>query len=254
MIFNVAMNMSQTVTVNARNTVLNLWVNMTPLVNAVDGMVQQFIMMLTLAAAAKWLKHYNWRGLLVFGTVFFVAVMFLFWLVVFDVVRNPWLVIFIDGDQQFAQNIGYLVVMWAVVEMAPEGIEGTALALTTTVANAGQSLGGYVVMAYNAIFDLNRQDIVDDTLHTRYQYMFNSLLVMATQCLYMLILAWMPSQKEDARQKFEERQRSRGWAAAALACVILSSTWGIGSTIAALFCSCSQILGGDGCTDGCSSG
>merc|ERR1719198_1857457 len=116
-------------------------------------------MMLTLAAAAKWLKRYSWRGLLVFGTAFFVAVMFLFWLVVFDVVRNPWLVIFIDGDQQFAQNIGYLVVMWAVVEMAPPGIEGTSLALTTTVANAGQSLGNYITIALNSMFALSRDDL-----------------------------------------------------------------------------------------------
>lgn len=253
MIFNVVMNMSQSVTVNARNTVLTLWVNMTPVVYALDGMLQQFIMMLTLAAAAKWLKNYNWRGLLIFGTIFFVAVMFLFWLVVFDVVRNPWLVIFIDGDQQFAQNIGYLVVMWAVVEMAPEGIEGTALALTTTVANAGQSLGGYVVMAYNAMFALSRQDIIEDSMHTRYQYMLNASLVMVTQCLYILLIAWMPSQKEDARQKFEQRHHSKPWAIVALACVIVSLTWGIGSTIAALFCPCLQVLGGSGCPNGCTS-
>merc|ERR1712232_1369731 len=245
------MNMSQTVTVNARNTVLNLWVNMTPLVNAVDGMVQQFIMMLTLAAAAKWLKHYNWRGLLVFGTVFFVAVMFLFWLVVFDVVRNPWLVIFIDGDQQFAQNIGYLVVMWAVVEMAPPGIEGTTLALATTVGNAGQSLGGYVIMAYNAIFNLSREDIIMDSLHTRYQYMYNAILCMVTQCLFMLFLVWMPSQKLDARTKYLQGERSSKWGIFAFAFVVLALTWGIGSSLAALACSCSPVLGGDGCADGC---
>lgn len=254
MLFNVVMNMSQQVTVNARNTVLNVWVNMSPLVNAMDGMLQQFIMMLTLAAAAKWLKKYSWRGLLVFGSIFFIAVMFLFWLVVFDVARNPWLVVFIDGDQQFAQNIGYLVVMWAVVEMAPAGIEGTALALTTTVANAGQSLGGYVIIAYNGIFSLSRQDLERDSTYTRYQYMYNSLLVMATQCLYMLFLAWMPSQKEDARQKFGSSRHSKAWAVAALFCVFISLTWGLATTIAALFCPCSQILGGSGCANGCTSG
>merc|ERR1712048_772226 len=99
MIFNVIMNMSQSVTVNCRNTVLAIWVQMTPLVNAFDQVLQQFIMMLTLAAAAKWFKNYNWRFLLVFGTLFYISIMFLFWLVVFDVVRNPWLVVFIDGDQ-----------------------------------------------------------------------------------------------------------------------------------------------------------
>lgn len=253
MLFNVVMNASQAVTVNARNSALTLWVNMTPLQMGFDNILQQFVMMLTLAAAAKWLKHYNWRGLLIFGTVFFLAMMFLFWLVVFDVVRNPWLVIFIDGDQTFAQNIGYLVVMWAVVEMAPEGIEGTALALTTTVANAGQSLGGYVVMGYNALFTLSRKDIAGDSEATQYQYMYNSLLVMGTQLLYILLIAWMPSQKEQARQKFEEHRQSKCWAVAAFLCVVMSLTWGIGSTFGALLCPCNAILGGEGCVEGCSS-
>merc|ERR1719160_1592310 len=145
-------------------------------------------MMATLAAAARWLKHWPWRALLLYGTAFYIAMMFLFWLVVFDVVRNQWLVIFIDCDQTFAQNIGYLVVMWACVEMAPAGIEGTTLALATSVGNAGQSLGSYVVMAYNACFALSRQDLAADSEYTRRQYMYNSLLVMATQCLYLLLL------------------------------------------------------------------
>ena len=46
-------------------------------------------------------------------------------------------------------EVGYLVVMWACVEMAPTGLEGTTLALATTVGNAGQSLGTYVTMFYN---------------------------------------------------------------------------------------------------------
>lgn len=254
MIFNVIMNMSQLVTVNARNTVLAIWVKMTPLVNSLDSVLQQFIMMLTLAAAAKWFKSYNWRSLLVFGTLFYIAIMFLFWLVVFDVVRNPWLVIFIDGDQTFAQNIGYLVVMWAVVEMAPPGIEGTTLALTTTVGNAGQSLGSYVVMAFNAMFALNREDIVGDSMYTRYQYMFNALACMAMQCVFILFIAWMPTQNLDARQKYLGGGKSNAWGVVAFAFVVVALTWGIGSTLAALACPCSRILGGDGCPDGCASG
>ena len=63
-------------------------------------------MMATLAAAARWLKNYSWHALLAGGTAFYCALMFLFWLVVLDVVRNQWLVIFIDADQTFAQNVG----------------------------------------------------------------------------------------------------------------------------------------------------
>ena len=42
--------------------------------------------------------------------------------------------------RRFAQNIGYLVVMWACVEMAPPDLEGTTLALATTIGNAGQRI------------------------------------------------------------------------------------------------------------------
>ena len=46
------------------------------------------------------------------------------------------------GSHEMAPpEVGYLVVMWACVEMAPTGLEGTTLALATTVGNAGQSLG-----------------------------------------------------------------------------------------------------------------
>jgi len=253
MLFNVIMNASQVCVVNARNTVLALWVKMTPLVNAFDGVLQQFIMMLTLAAAAKWFKSYSWRNLLIFGTAFYCSIMFLFWLVVFDITRNPWLVIFIDGDQTFAQNIGYLVVMWAVVEMAPPGIEGTTLALTTTVGNAGQSLGGYIVMGYNAIFSLSREDIIGDSSYTRHQYMFNAITVMVTQCFFLCFISWMPPQKEEARVKYVNATKSSAWGIVAFTFVVIAMTWGIGSTLAALACPCNPILGGDGCPDGCSS-
>merc|ERR1719158_2717921 len=167
------MNIAQTVTVNARNSVLSSWVKMSPLAYSLDQVLQYIVMMATLAAAARWLKHWPWRILLVFGTAFYISMMFLFWLVVFDVVRNQWLVIFIDADQTFAQNIGYLVVMWACVEMAPVGIEGTTLALATTVANAGQGLGSYLIMGYNAIFALSRAEIDGDSEATRMQYLYN---------------------------------------------------------------------------------
>merc|ERR1712070_917110 len=101
---------------------------------------------------------------------------------------------------------------------------------------------------------MGREDIVVDSMHTRYQYMYNSLLVMATQCLYILLICWMPSQKDHARQKFEELRTSSCWARLALGCVVIAFTWGTATTMAALVCSCNPILGGDGCVDGCSSG
>merc|ERR1719238_1499192 len=122
-----------------------------------DNLLQQLITMGTLAFATGFLKNYNWRMLLIAGTAFYVSFMFLFWLVVFDVVRNQWLVIFIDGNQTFAQNISYLVVMWAVVEMAPKGLEGTTLALATTVGNAGQAMGNFFVIFFNGLFQLDQK-------------------------------------------------------------------------------------------------
>merc|ERR1719160_1588542 len=186
-------------------------------------------MMATLAAAARWLKHWPWRALLLYGTAFYIAMMFLFWLVVFDVVRNQWLVIFIDADQTFAQNIGYLVVMWACVEMAPTGLEGTTLALATTVGNAGQSLGTYVTMFYNGFFDLSREAIASDTAYVRRQYIYNALAVIATQCAYLLALRLMPDQKRDAREKFTQYLRSMPTAIASAVMITFAVVWGMGT-------------------------
>lgn len=254
MVFTMILNLSQAVVVNARNTVLATWVEMTPLVNALDRVLQGFIMMLTMAAAAKWLKHYNWRSLLVLGTTFYVSTSFLFFLVVFGVIREPWFVIFIDSDKTLGQNVSYLVVFWAIVEIVPQGVEGTTQAFTTTVCLAGGALGGYFVMGYNALFALSRQDIAGDSLHTRYQYMYNSLLCMVTQCAFVLFLEWMPSQREDARLKFLKAGSSNVWRAATLSALVLALAWGIGSSLAALACPCARLLGGDGCADGCMHG
>jgi hypothetical protein len=251
MIFCVLMNASQTATVSARNSVLSTWVDMSTLVYSLDQVLQYVIMMFTLAAAAKWFKAFSWRGLLIGGSLFYVGIMFLFWLVVLDIVRNQWLVIFIDADQTFAQNIGYLVVMWACVEMAPPGIEGTTLALATTVGNAGQSLGTYLTMAFNAVFAISREDIALDNDAVRRKYLYNSLAVMAVQCLYFSCLGLLPNQKEDAKRKFDLHNRSRCLAIVAVSLISVAIFWGVGTTLAALWCSCSPLLGGGGCDGSC---
>jgi len=254
MLFNVFMNVCQQVTVAARTSVLDTWVHMSPLTYSLDQLQQNVVMMLTLFVATKYCKNLNWRVLLVAGTFFYVIVMFLFWLVVFDVVRDPWLVIFIDADQTFAQNIGYLVVMWACVEMAPDGLEGTTLALATTVSNAGQALGNYVAMGFNACFALTRADISADSEYTRKQYMYNSLAVMGVQCLYMILLTWVPNAKVSAKAQFLQGRQSVPLAVLAVVFVVFALLWGSSTTIAALFCPCSRILGGSGCgANGCSS-
>merc|ERR1711988_1455954 len=153
---------------------------------SVDNNIGQLIQIVTLFAAAKYLKRFNWQMLLIAGTAFWCVWQIVFWLVVFDVIRNPWFVVLIDMDQTFAQNIGYLVVMWAVVEMAPKNMEGTTLALATTVGNAGQSLGGYILVAFNAMFSLSQKQIEQDAVSTRWQYCYNSMAVILVQWAYLL--------------------------------------------------------------------
>jgi len=264
MIFNVLMNASQCVIVNARNSVLARWVGMSPLTQATDSIIGYILQAITLYCAGRWFKSYNWRGLLVFGTFYFVVFLFAFWLVIFDVgpFRNQWFVVVIDADQTFAQSVGYLVAMWACVEMAPPGIEGTTLALTTTIGNAGQSLGSYVTIAFNSMFDLSQAALltnIDGTpctpspgehcagsMHTRYEYMYNAIAVMICQCLFMLFFAWMPTSMTDSAERYAKHETSSNFRVWAVILVIFAVTWGSGTTIAAMICPDNSILGGDG--------
>merc|ERR1711879_930197 len=101
-------------------------------------------------------------------------------------------------------------------------------------------------------FALSRTDIIQDSMYTRYQYMWNAVVVMITQCVFLVFIMWMPSQKEDARTKYVNSSHSTAWGVVAFVFVVFALTWGIGSTLAALACPCNPILGGDGCTEGCS--
>merc|ERR1711957_284742 len=188
-------------------------------------------------------------GLLIGGTAFWTIWQITFWLVAFDVDRHPWFVVLIDMDQTFAQSIGYLVIMWAVVEMAPEGIEGTTLALATTVGNAGQGMGGYIVVAFNAMFALDQQQLEGDSDATRRQYWYNSIAVVVMQWLYLLLLCWMPSGFSQSKERFQKEAatKSKVWGGVALFFVGFAVVWGTLSTLMTFMCPCNVIFGGPGC-------
>merc|ERR1712070_544750 len=246
MMFNVLMNTCTSALVNARNNVLDLWVDMDPLVNAADQDFSQIIQIFTLFAASKWLKRYNWRLLLIGGTTFWTVWQLMFWLVVFDVDRHSWFVVLVDVDQTFAQSIGYLVVMWAVVEMAPKGLEGTTLALATTVGNAGQAMGNFFVIFFNGLFQLDQKALEKDAPSTRSQYFYNSLAVIAVQCIYFLFLCWMPTNFQHAKESFQRQSQKRSLCMAVVATVAVcfSVIWGTLSVIMAFACPCNSIFGG----------
>lgn len=264
MIFNVFMNASQCIIVNARNSVLARWVGMAPLTQGADSIIGYILQAITLYCAGRWWKNYNWRGLLIFGTLYFVFFLFAFWLVIFDVgpFRNQWFVVLIDADQTFAQSVGYLVAMWACVEMAPAGIEGTTLALTTTIGNAGQSIGSYVTIAFNAIFALSQADLLTNldgspctpkpgehcagSQDTRMQYMYNAIAVMICQFAFMLFFAWMPTSMTNSSERYLKKETSSNMRVWAVILVIFAVTWGSGTTIAAMICPDNSIVGGDG--------
>merc|ERR1712046_172958 len=129
--------------------------------------------------------------------------------------------------------------------MAPKGIEGTTLALTTTVGNAGQTLANFITMGLGGMFALTRDDLQADSMHTRFQYMYNSLAVMAIQCFFMLFFCWMPKSMADAKAKYMAAPASNSWRWFATLLVVFSVVWGSGTTVFALFCPDNSIIGGD---------
>jgi len=177
--------------------------------------------------------------------------MMLFWLVVFDVVRNQWFVMFIDFDQMFAKDLGHLVAVWCTAEMAPAGLEGITFAFMATIGNAGSCLGSYVTMGLNGFFELSRDALVEDTPDVRWQYLFNALAVMAANLFYLQFMSFMPPRRQEACARFARRDLSVAWAIMAVMLAVAAVLWNAGTSIGAVVCPCSHIVGGTGCPDGC---
>jgi len=176
--------------------------------------------------AGRWLNKYNWRYLAVFGTVYYCTTICMFWLVVFgkedSFFRSSPFVMIIDGDQNLAQGIGYLVVMWACVEMAPPGLEGTTLALTTTIGNAGQGMGGFITTFLNSFFPVTQEEMTCSVhhvaAHAQQTYFHSALVVMVLQCAFLVMLGWLPTSMADSKQRFEAASNS---SCVRIVCVVL---------------------------------
>eukprot|EP00928_Gymnodinium_smaydae_P073936 TRINITY_DN57032_c0_g1_i1.p1 TRINITY_DN57032_c0_g1~~TRINITY_DN57032_c0_g1_i1.p1 ORF type:complete len:534 (+),score=70.21 TRINITY_DN57032_c0_g1_i1:39-1640(+) len=250
LLFAVIMNAAGGVQVAARNSCLASWVKMSPFFYSSDAVVQQLVLAATMYASGRYLKKFSWHRLYVYGELVYLFLMMLFWLVVFDVFRCPLFVMFIDADKTAAAYSAFMVLSWAAVEMAPKGLEGTTVALALNVGNAGWCFGGYLTRVYNGFFELSRDQIRMDDTHVHWQYIQNAMLVIVTQMAFFPFLCWVPTQKDDARRRFQLHQTSvlKGIAATVLAAFAV--LWAVGSTVGGLFCSCAQIFGGTGCADG----
>merc|ERR1711874_771613 len=119
-----------------------------------------------------------------------------------------------------------------------------------SVGNAGQSLGNYIIMAFNAMFALNQKDLEKNQPKTWCQYWYNSMAVIVVQCLYFLLLCWMPRSFDHAKATFQSAAKSTGWASLALVLIVFCTVWGTLSAVMAFACPCNQIFGGDGCSPG----
>lgn len=238
--------------VAARTSVLHSWVSMSPLAYSLDQGLQNLVALLTIFGCARWFRLSSWRGLMVATAMYSVAFMMLFWLVVYDVVRNQWFVLFVDIDFVFAQNVAFLVVVWYAAETSPPGMEGVSFSLASTMGNSGAVLGNYVTMGLSGCFQLDAAALNRDDATVRDQYMYNSLAVMALKVAFLAFLAWLPAQRRQAKEDFTARKSSTVWAAVAVLLACFGVLWGAVCNVAGLSCSCARILGGEGCSHGCS--
>merc|ERR1711976_440325 len=110
--------------------------------------------------------------------------------------------------------------------MAPKGLEGTAIAMTTTIANSGQTVAGYVNTVLTGIFGLNANPL-PDIPDNRLAYVGNSSCVILGQWMFVAVLfIWLPRDRTHAAALIAHGVQNAPWAKATLAVVSFAVFWG----------------------------
>mmetsp|Transcript_20789 Transcript_20789/g.38685 ORF Transcript_20789/g.38685 Transcript_20789/m.38685 type:complete len:738 (+) Transcript_20789:137-2350(+) len=261
MVFNVMFNCFTSVSTIGSNALANYWVNASALEFNFSLIIQYIAITLTVYINGKYFVTYSWRCLQSFGLITSSIMGLLSLIVIYDINRSPGFWIFTQVDATILSMIGWLTSIWATNEMAPRGLEGTALAISTSSGNAAQGLATFFRNNIGAYFPNLSTSGADQALaytgtapdqeaQTRDEYTYNLLVVMAVN-LFALVFMWLlPHQKAQARRRYETWGSSTPYGFLGLVIICVAMFYGTSTSIYTMFCPCDDFVGGPGCKPG----
>jgi hypothetical protein len=229
------------------------WVQASGLQSALASVFVYIAVTLTVWVNGKYFSNYSWRCLQSFGLVTSTIMGLLTLLIVFNITRDPWFWIFTQVDSTVLSMIGWLTAVWATNEMAPLGLEGTALAIATTSSNASGALSTYFRNLIGGQFKLRGKARYTDPEvqeETQRDWAINLLVTMAINLFALSFLWLLPNQKEQARRRYQTWGSSVIFGFIGVGIISFAMFYGSVTNIATLLCSCSKSWGGDGCIEG----
>jgi len=226
-----------------------VWLDLTTFQNQIVWLMENIVFIGGLGLIKRYFINTSWRKLNLFGMGIVSTMNLLYLLIVYDVCRNVWFYVIFSTTESFMFTANFLVNVFCIIEVAPEGLEAVTYALITSATAATYPLATAVSLALFSFFPtLNEQDsLSEDTPEVR-----NS---MATLIVIILILNWtgvlampmLPRQREETRELVKKNEKSKLWAAVALIAGLLAIVYSTIITIYSAEGGCAKIFGGPGC-------
>mmetsp|Transcript_5281 Transcript_5281/g.9354 ORF Transcript_5281/g.9354 Transcript_5281/m.9354 type:complete len:561 (-) Transcript_5281:20-1702(-) len=231
-----------------QNNVPNDWISMQPCIKALNNVWTYVLMIVTLWFSGRYLRGISWRWLQSISVFLVVLCGALYLPMAYGHLRTPLYYIFINTDTTIVQNIGYMITMWSVNELALDGLEGTSLALATTMTNVAMTLAQtYVTNMLGKPFPDLQQLAGPNVTH---QYVMNYVVVSVVNLSALLFLWLLPNQKEDARARKENWGNSKKFGIFMITFCFLLIAFNLLVVMGGMLCPGSPVFGGQG-TDGC---
>eukprot|EP00568_Trieres_chinensis_P014751 CAMPEP_0183324132 /NCGR_PEP_ID=MMETSP0160_2-20130417/76228_1 /TAXON_ID=2839 ORGANISM="Odontella Sinensis, Strain Grunow 1884" /NCGR_SAMPLE_ID=MMETSP0160_2 /ASSEMBLY_ACC=CAM_ASM_000250 /LENGTH=457 /DNA_ID=CAMNT_0025491653 /DNA_START=104 /DNA_END=1480 /DNA_ORIENTATION=- len=241
--------------INAAKTPANyVWLNLHTFQYQVMIIIEKLLFFIGLNVIRRWALHISWRKMIFSGSMLVTSFNLLYFIVVFDIWRNPWFYIFTDVSASFMYTLNFLAGVFCMVEVAEPGFEAITYSLITTASNTVSPLSSVISYQLLAFFPLlnTQESIATDTPEVRKQFATLQLLTILINLTSLIALPMLPRQKKETRELVAQGEVSAFWGRfallSALTFLAYSSVVTFLTVAAHDVYGCFKILGGGGCS------
>jgi len=203
----------------------------------------------------KYALHVSWRKMVMAGSLLVTIFNMLYFLIIFDVLRNTWFYMSSDVSSSFMLVLNQFVGLVCMVEIAEPGFEAITYAMMTAANNAVVPLSAVISNQLLALFPLlsEQESIGTDTPQVRKEFALLQSLVIFINLSSLVALPLLPRQKKEARELVKGGERSRAWGKFLVYSLISFLCYSSLATLVTVKYhydyGCLKVLGGKGCSD-----
>ncbi|OQR89569.1 transmembrane protein [Achlya hypogyna] len=225
------------------------WAGVTPLNEALSGVLSSLIMIVVMSVVGKWGLHWNWRWVIALGSIAIIAIdSVVVFFTIWHVFRNQWFYNGVALAEYVPSGIRFIVATYCAVEIADVGNEGATYGLVTTVSNLAGPFSQVIFKVIDSFFDVSQKDIGRDDTAVRWEVSYCFFISYACKMFALVWLFMLPPQKE----AMQELKRKGGKSALAGWILIVVFMCALGFSVVTNFMSifpstkCYRIAGGKG--------